>query len=254
VFDLTDNWSIFAVHATSLFPDTGKDSFGSQFAPIEGESLEGGFKYDSGDNKLSGTLSFFQIQQTGGTQFNPNKLNAQGLLGDLDAGGEQESTGIELDLVYSPLSNWQLMFSYANVDQEITESFTPATIGQSTPQLVKDRYAFLTRYTFDEGPVEGLYVGLGVTGGSKVLIDYKPDASGTLTPRYEPGRTVLDFFSGYRFKVADQDALIQLNVSNLTSADDYAGWVATGSPTILATERYKVPTSPRVRLTFGVDF
>lgn len=254
VYDITDRISIFAVHATSLFPDTGKDSFGNQFDPIEGESIEGGFKFDTGDNKLSGTLSFYQITQTGGTQNNPNKVNAQGLLGDLDAGGEQESKGVELDLVYSPITNWQILLSYAHVDQEITESAQPETIGQSTPQLVKDRYAVLTRYTFSEGGLKGLYVGLGVTGGSKVLIDYKPDSAGVLTPRYEPGRTVVDFFSGYRFRVMEQDALVQLNVSNLTGEDDYTGWVATGDPNILATQRYKVPTSPRVRLTFGLDF
>ena len=152
------------------------------------------------------------------------------------------------------MNNWQIMFSYAHVDQEITESYLPETIGHSTPQLVKDRYAVLTRYTFDEGPMDGLYVGLGVTGGSRVLVDYKANSAGVLTPRYEPGRTVVDFFSGYRFRLMDQEALIQLNVSNLTSADDYTGWVATGSSTVLATERYKVPTSPRVRLTFGLDF
>lgn len=254
VFDITPAISVFAVHATSLFPDTGKDSFGTQFAPIEGESFEGGLKFDTADSKLSGTLSYFQIEQTGGTQNNPNKVNAQGLLGDLDAGGKQESTGIELDLVYSPMNNWQIMFSYANIDQEIKESFAPETIGQSTPQLVKDRYAALTRYTFDDGAMKGLYVGVGVTGGSKVLIDYKPTSAGVLTPRYEPGRTVIDLFTGYRFKMSDHNAIVQLNVRNLTAEDDYAGWVATGSPTILATERYNVPTSATIRLTFGLDF
>src|SRR5690606_33958187 len=84
VYDITDSISVFAVHATSLFPDTGKDSFGNQFSPIEGKSIEGGIKFDTGDNRLSGTLSIFQIKQTGGTQNNPNKVNAQGLLGDLD--------------------------------------------------------------------------------------------------------------------------------------------------------------------------
>lgn len=253
VFDVTDSISVFAVHSTSLFPDTGKDSYGNQFSPIEGESIEVGLKFETQDGRLGGTLSYYSIEQTGGSQNNPNKINAQGLLGDLDQGGEQESKGFELDLVYSPLRNWQIMFSYAHNSNEITESFTPVTIGQATPQSADDRYALVTKYTFLEA-AKGLYIGLGVYGSSDVLIDYKPDSSGELVARYSPGRWPINLFAGYPWKVGDYTLSMQFNAQNITEEDDYAGWVATGSPNILATKRYKVPTAARYSLTFGLDF
>lgn len=254
VFDVTDSISVFAVHSTSLFPDTGKDSFGNQFSPIEGESIEAGLKFETKDGRFGGTLSYYTITQTGGSQNNPNKINAQGQLGDLDVGGEQESKGFELDFVYSPLRNWQIMFSYAHNSNEITESFTPVTIGQSTPQSADDRYALVTKYTFVNGGAEGLYLGLGVYGSSDVLIDYKPDASGELVARYSPARWPVNLFAGYPWKVGDYTLSVQFNADNITEEDDYTGWVATGSPTVLATKRYKVPTAARYSLTFGLDF
>jgi len=253
VFDVTKSVSVFAVYSTSLFPDTGKDSFGNQFSPIEGESVEAGFKFETQDGRFGGTVSYYTITQTGGSQNNPNKVNAQGLLGDLDEGGEQESKGFEIDFVYSPLRNWQIMFSYAHNTNEITESYTPSTIGQSTPQSADDRYALLTKYTFMD-TAKGLFVGLGVTGSSDILIDYKPNSAGEQVARYENARWPVDLFVGYPFKVGDYTMSVQFNARNLTEEDDYAGWVATGSPTVLATKRYAVPTSARYSLTFGLEF
>lgn len=254
VFDITDSVSVFAVYSTSLFPDTGKDSFGNQFSPIEGKSFEGGFKFDFAEGKFGGTVSYYNIKQTGGSQNNPNKINNQGLLGDLDEGGEQESKGYELDMVYSPLRNWQILFSYAHNSNEITTSYLPETIGQSTPQSAKNRYALLTKYTFMEGGAKGLFVGVGVTGSSDILVDYKPDSTGRQVARYEPARWPVDVFAGYPFKVGDYQMSVQLNIRNLTEEPDYTGWKATGSPTVLATKRYEVPTSAMYRLTLGMSF
>jgi outer membrane receptor protein involved in Fe transport len=270
LYAITKEVSIFALHATSLFPDSTKDSFGKQFSPQVGSSYEGGFKFEFFNGKLSGTTSYYNIKQTGGTQSDPNKANAQTAvydsltpaqrsiqfpagrpLGDIIQGGEQKSKGYELDVVYQPTPQWQLVGSFANTDHEFTQSSVPSTIGETFPYAIKDRYSLLSKYSFTDGAVKGLSLGFGFSGGTKSLQDYQ-SVNGKDVARYEPGRNVLDLFGSYKFKVFGRNSAIQLNVKNALKTSDYAGWKPTGSAA-LATERYKVPTAIVYRLTFVLD-
>jgi hypothetical protein len=47
---------------------------------------------------------------------------------------------------------------------------------------------------------------------------------------------------------------VQLNIKNLTTAPQYAGWQATGSNSTLATQPYEIPTPIVYRLTYGIKF
>ena len=272
VYEVTREVSLFAVHATSLFPDSTKDSFGHQFSPQVGSSYEGGIKFDLDEGKISGTVSIYSITQTGGTQSSPNAPNTNtviydGLtpaqraiqypagrpLGDIIQGGEQKSKGFDIDVIYSPIRQLQIVGSFANTDHKFTESAVPSTLGETFPQAIKTRYSLLTKYTFTDGDAKGLSLGLGISGGSKALQDYQ-NFGGKDVARYEPARMTAELFAGFRAKLLGQSTLFQLNVKNLTKADDYVGWKATGSSSILATEKYAVPTHMVVRFTVGLDF
>jgi iron complex outermembrane receptor protein len=274
LFDVTKNVGVFAVHSTSLFPDSTKDSFGHQFSPQVGSSYEGGVKFDVADGTFSGTVSYYEITQTGGSQSDPNQPNTNTVrydamtqaqrdiafgpgaarpIGDIIQGGEQKSKGVELDLVYQPIRQWQIVGSFAHVNHEFTQSAVPATIGETYPQAVKTRYSLLTKYTFTDGSMKNLMLGVGFTGGTKSLQDYI-NFNGADVARYEPGRNTLEVFGGYRIKLFGYSTMVQLNIKNLTKTPDYAGWKATGSSTTLATQRYEVPTPVIYRLTVGLDF
>ena len=278
VFEITKDASVFLTHGTSLFPDSTKDSFGHQFSPQVGASWEGGVKVDFLGGRISGTLSYFNITQTGGTQSAPNheNLNTQTwdsltvaqraiqfpgktradlfAAGDIVAGGKQESKGVDLDVVFQITRQFQLLTSYEHVDHQFTTSLDPSVPTGTTYQYaIKDRYALLGKYVFTDGELKNFFLGLGISGGGKSLQDYQT-WNGKLVARYEPGRTVGEFFSGYRIKVGNTSLLLQLNVKNLFKTPDYAGWKATGSSAILATERYKVPTPIVYRFTAGLDF
>jgi len=279
VYDITKSFSLFAVHATSLFPDTTKDSFGHTFSPQVGSSFEFGTKFETADGKLSGTISYFNIKQTGGTQNDPTANNVTttrydsltpaqraadtqfgtgdgvGIRprtdfdGDIIQGGEQKSKGVELDVVYQPTRQWQIVGSFADTDHKFTKSAVASTIGQTYPQAIKTRYSLLSSYTFSEGSVKGLKIGAGLSGGSKSLQDYQGSVA-----RYWPSRVTAEIFGSYRFKSFGHSALIQLNVKNLTKAPQYIGWQATGSNSVLATTPYEIPTPLVYRVTFGLDF
>lgn len=66
MFDVTKEISLFAVHSTSLFPTTDKNDFDVQMPPVTGKSYEGGIKVELMGGKISGTLSYYEIKQTGG--------------------------------------------------------------------------------------------------------------------------------------------------------------------------------------------
>jgi outer membrane receptor for ferric coprogen and ferric-rhodotorulic acid len=286
VFEVTKEVSLFAVRSTSLFPDSTKDSFGNQFSPQVGLGYEGGVKIDLMDGKISGTVSYFQIEQSGGTQNDPTKESRDTVrydsltdaqraiefpsgrpLGDIVQGGKQESKGFEADVTFQPIRQLQILTSFSHVNHEFTESAIPATLGQTFPMAIKNRWALLGKYMFLDGTLKNSFVGLGISGGSKSLQGYERRDPNTglsttsSTPgsfidvaRYEPGRTTAELFAGYRWKIGTASALIQLNVKNLTKEDHYVGWKATGAANKLATERYAVPTPIVYRLTFGLDF
>jgi outer membrane receptor protein involved in Fe transport len=272
VFDITKEISVFAVHATSLFPDTTKDSFGHTFSPQVGSSYEAGFKFDVANGMFSGTVSYYNIKQTGGSQNDPNQPNATTLiydaltpaqqlaqyggirpLGDIIQGGEQKSKGIEVDVVYQPSKHWQVVGSFANTDHKFTKSAVASTIGETYPQAIKTRYSLLTQYNFISGSLKGLKVGGGYAGGTKSLQDYQ-NWGGRDVARYWPGRSTLEVFGAYRFQSFGHNAMVQLNIKNLTKAPQYVGWKATGSSSTLATVPYEIPTPIVYRLTFGLDF
>ena len=285
MFDLTKEISVFVVHSTSLFPTTDKDSFSVQMPPVTGKSIEGGFKVELLDGKISGTLSYYQIKQSGGSQRDPSAENLNktrwdamtpeqraaafpgiadrdhvtdgdgftGQLGDLVPGAEQESKGFEADLIFQPTRSWQILFSYAHNDQKVTEAANAATIGQSTVGHIKDQAAVLTKYTFLDGGAKGLSVGVGLQAAGKALQDYQQDGQGQTIARYNPSTFYVEAFAGYRFKLFGYDSLIQLNAKNLTRVDDFVGWKPSGAAGQLATERYKVPTAVRYNVRFGLD-
>jgi len=157
-----------------------------------------------------------------------------------------ESKGFEADVVYQPIKNLQFVFSYANNTQKSTKG---SNIGQPTAGNVKQQYALLSKYSFTEGPVKGLFLGLGVQGADKALQDYQ----GTVA-RYNPKTFYAEFFSGYKFKAFGYNQVVQFNAKNLTKQDDYIGWKPTGNAATVSTERYTVPTYAQLSLTWGMDF
>ena len=171
------------------------------------------------------------------------------LAGDYVPGGTQEAKGIEADLVFTPNANWQMVLSLAHTDQETTEAIDSSLEGLSVEGLIENQIAFLTKYTFTEGAAEGLSLGLGGKWADEKLIGYYDGVA-----RYNPSTFYREGFATYRFDLMGLDAMVQLNAKNITSQDDFVGWVDTGNASVISTERYKVPTEPRYSLTFGVDF
>lgn len=266
VFDLTKEISVFAVHSTSLFPTTDKNSFLVEMPPVTASSNEAGFKVELMNGKISGTISYYQINEKGGSQNDPTAINQQlaawnaltpaqrngttpPAAGDLVPGGEQQSKGLEADLVFQATHDWQILFSYAHNDEQVTSAINAATIGESTTGHIKDQFSVLTKYMFTQNSLKGLSLGIGVHAAGKALQGYV----GT-TARYNPSTFYVETFGAYKFKAFGLNQSVQLNIRNLTGQSDYVGWKPTGSANIVATQRYSVSVPAVFSLTYGIDF
>jgi len=267
MFDITKEISVFAVHSTSLFPTTDKNSFSVQMPAEVGKSNEVGVKMELLEGKISGTVSYYNIKKSGGgvTDSSHDNKDTQAwdgmtpaqraisypgktrtdIAGDV-VPAELESKGFEVDLVVQPIKSLQFVFSYANNDQKSTKG---SNLGQPTAGNVKQQYAALSRYSFTDGAVKGLFLGLGFQGADKALQDYQGKVA-----RYNPRTFYAEFFSGYKFKAFGYNQVVQFNAKNLTKQDDFIGWKPTGNASAVATERYAVPTYAQLSLTWGIDF
>jgi outer membrane receptor for ferric coprogen and ferric-rhodotorulic acid len=258
VFDITKDVSLFAVHATSMFPDTNRNSITQkQFSPVVGSSIEGGLKVAMLDGKVDGTVSVYRITQNGGSQIDPSLVNVQGTLGDYVQGGQSQSEGFDGNLVFQPTNDWQIAVTAADVNEHITSAIAqagqPSTVGQENPEEIRFQYSILTKYKLPKDLVNGLAVGMGIHGGSQRLDDYYL-WNGSWVARYTPGTVNVEAFAEYKVKWFGYDSQFQLNVRNLTKQSEYYGWQGTGSAAILATKPYSIPTYVHWYLTYATEF
>ncbi len=271
VFDVTKEVSVFANYASSLFPNSNKNSFGTQLPSIIGTSYEFGTKFELMDGRLSGTVSYYNITQKGGSQTDPNANNLNTtrwdgmtpaeraiafpgqtratLAGDLVPGAKSESKGFEVDVSYQPTKNVQLVLSFAHNKNEIVEAISTGIIGQANTGSINNQLALLSKYSFTSGQLKGLSAGVGLAYAGKALQGYVGNVA-----RYYPSTFNSEAFAIYNFKAAGQNMSVQLNVKNINRQNEYFGWKATGSSAILATQPYEISTPIRYSITFGLNF
>src|SRR5581483_2706883 len=120
VYDLTSTLSAYGSWSQSIKPQTviAFDSSGnSNFPPESGEQYEGGLKFSTPSRNLNVTAAAYEIKRTNvlvpsGTNFTVavgNALPGQAI-SRLD--GKQTSKGVEFEVQWQPIPNWQLQAGY----------------------------------------------------------------------------------------------------------------------------------------------
>lgn len=200
-FDISEGVSLFAGWATgsrlSLFFASAD---GSPPELETSESLEAGLKFDASQFGLSGTIAAFQI-----TRENVPTPDPESFITSIQT-GEQESSGVELDLVWEPGSQLSVLLSTAFTDSEITAD-TTIPVGDAIPRVAEQSGRLAARYRF-EGALDGLGIGAGLTWSS--------DAEITLPNSFHSDAyAVLDLQASYEW----DRYRIGLNVQNLADED-----------------------------------
>ena len=171
VYALTPAISAYASWSQSIKPQTNiaYDSSGnSNFPPETGEQYEGGIKFSTDSRNLNVTLATYEINRTNvvvasGTNFTVATGSAQvgQAISRLD--GKQTSKGVEAEVQWQPIPNWQLQAGYAYSKAIISASTkNPASVGLDLANAPRVSASFWTRYNIPTGEMKGLGFGTGV--------------------------------------------------------------------------------------------
>ncbi len=150
-----ESLSLYANYSQSFFPSADLTIDGEPLEPETGEGFEVGIKTELLDRRLLATLAYFNITKQNVATADPNDPRAA------IATGEQQSQGIELDVIGEISPGWNLRASYAYIDARITED-NSFDVGNRLPGIPQHSASLWTNYEIQSGDLTGLGFGLGV--------------------------------------------------------------------------------------------
>jgi outer membrane receptor protein involved in Fe transport len=251
-FELINGLNFFASYSQSFEPNRPpnnvtvrgpgvEDGESSLLAPKSGEGMDIGFKSSLWDNKLAGTLTFFNLQQEASVSTDNERTDSDPRNQDSDpsndvtwyrTAGLFESEGIELEVIYSPSPNYQLLaaFSWMWDANLVSDPNLPEDHGlfdrrnQNSPEF---KFTLWNKYVFSEGALEGLELGLG----GRYVDDHFPRSGlGSTQLLVNDASLVFDGLIAYNTQIGGYDTRFTLQMENLTDEIYQEGHTAAGDP------------------------
>lgn len=217
VFDLTDTTTLYASFADIFEPQTARSETGDVLPPITGTQYEVGMKNEFLGGRLSTSLALFHILRENEAMRVPGESYSIPI-------GEARSRGFEVEVSGHLTPRWKVQAGYAYTDHEILRAaIYEGNVAANTPRHKANLW---TSYRFDEGALEGLQVGVGITASGSFR-----DNSNLIKA---PGYTTVD--AALRYAVNDNLEL-SLHGKNLFDAKYYERLGYTGSNNHYGTPR-----------------
>ncbi|HEY9046698.1 MAG TPA: TonB-dependent receptor, partial [Ohtaekwangia sp.] len=207
---IKDKVSLFANYQNGFTNKTGADFNGRSFRPERANQVEGGIKVDALGGKLTGTLSYYDIQVRDLVRTDPAHPNFS--IQD----GTQVSKGIEAEIVASPLQGFNIIAGFAHNHSEFTKSDEDVAGRRPNTAGAPNAANFWASYTLQSGGVKGLGFGFGGNYAS----DNKVVNSASIGEFTLPAYTVLNatvFYDQTKFRIG-------LKVDNLTNEHYWIGY------------------------------
>lgn len=196
VYALTPTIGLYGSYSESFSPNTSVNPDGSTFDPATGEGFDFGLKFNAPNGRFNATLSVFDITKVGIV-----RQDVERRANDPDNGlwfaasGEEASKGTELDLILTPIDNYQVSLSYAYIDAYVVSNADdPAQEGNQVGEAPMHSFALWHKYTFSDGPLSGLFLGMGLNARSDSSVGSE---AANQTFRY-PSYTAMDLVFGYK--------------------------------------------------------
>lgn len=155
VYQPTDWLALYASYSTSFTPQSDIQRSGSTLDPEEGKQYEIGAKFDLIPDRLSATLSVFEITRENVAAPDPTDDNYSVQT------GEQRVRGVELDVSGTPLDGWQIIGNISALNAEVTKD-TVIKTGNRLDGVPIMSGSIWSSYQLQEGPLRGLGFGAGV--------------------------------------------------------------------------------------------
>lgn len=252
----------------------GRVTFGTPLPPIDivtpaeqaenpvpnaiGKGKEAGFKFELFERKLTGSIGWFNLtngniivtdndrnaadRRNVGTEVDPNPATAdpgRRLQVSWSRAIEGNTTeGIEMDLVWTPLSNYSVVFAASHLYKNKVTVAKAATADPTTQRTYlvlngreldnspNDIVRVFQQYRFTTGSLRNGSVGLGVRYQS----GQGPANSDANWGLQFPGFTVVDLQLGYGSKLWNHPVHYQVGITNLLDEDYMSGNRIFGAP------------------------
>jgi iron complex outermembrane receptor protein len=156
VYQPTDWLALYASYSTSFVPQTDLQRNGSPLDPEEGKQYEVGAKVDLIPDRLSATLSVFEITRENVSTTDPVDSNYS------IQTGEQRVRGVELDVSGKPMDGWDIIGNISVLDAKLTKD-TEIEEGNKLEGVPTLSGALWSSYQLQSGQLKGLGFGAGVT-------------------------------------------------------------------------------------------
>lgn len=236
-YAFSDNLNGYISYAESFVPQGGTMRNGEAIGPESAVNNEIGLKGNLLNGRLSLTASVFFLTRENVATADPN--NMPGDPNYVIATGEQEHNGYELNARWQITPSFRLDLGYGHVDAEITKVINTGSgedVGDPVALVPDDTYSAFGTYTFQDGMLGGLALGLGV----RAITD-RP------APRFDivyDGYTLVD--GSVTYPVSDTFD-VQLNVHNLLD-EEYREDVGYSQGTPAGGQRFGNPRSAYLTL------
>ncbi len=212
-FEVSEGLNFYSLYSESFVPNPQRvDTRVSpplvlSFDPSQGEGVDVGFKFDLIQNKLSGSVAYFNIDRTNILQGNPlpNPPDDEPIA---FLSGLENSTGYEAQLFYTPIASTQFVLSYAHTDAKIEETLIEGAKGLRLDQAAKNAVSITGRHTFGD---TGFFV-----GGNWLYREGRIQQFSIVRREwaYQKGYSTANVFAGYATEIGGRTHTFRLNVQN----------------------------------------
>jgi outer membrane receptor for ferric coprogen and ferric-rhodotorulic acid len=161
VYDLDQNWSVYASYTSIFKPQSNKDINGQYIDPLEGEGYELGSKASFFDDRLNFGLAVYEVKQDNlAVLIEPNvPVTGGGFAYRAESG--TKTRGFEVELSGELATDWQASASFS---RNIVQDAEGKKLNTNVPQ---NTFKLFTTYTLrDIG--NGLTVGAGANWQSRI--------------------------------------------------------------------------------------
>jgi iron complex outermembrane receptor protein len=153
---IKDKVSVFANYMngfTNLAPVVQPDNSIMKLDSQYGTQWEAGVKVDLFDNKLSGSVSYYDISVT-------NSTYRDAVTAPIIQDGTQNSKGVDVELIANPIPGLNIVAGYAYNENKYTKA-SITLLGKSLAASPKNVANIWASYAIPEGEIKGLGIGIG---------------------------------------------------------------------------------------------
>ena len=189
VVDVTDNVSLYASYTTTFQPQTELNAAGNVLQPRTAQQYEAGIKTQWLNDRLGASVAAYHLEDNNRAIGDPNNP------GTYFDSGSIEVNGIEAQVNGTPLPGWDVYAAYTYMDMSYEDGSADLSYRYYLPQ---HQFNLWTKYTFQQGVLEGVHVagGMNAVGAfHNIYNDLRIEEDGYVTFDAQVGYTFKERFS-----------------------------------------------------------